>query len=105
MRNTPVGRLRLLGLIEGASFLILLGVAMPLKYALGRPEAVRVVGWAHGLLFMLFLLALFHAASERGWPLRRVAAGFIAAVVPFGTFVFDARLRREEAEGPPPPGP
>ena len=44
---------------------------------------------------MLFVLALFQAASEREWPLRRMAAGFLAAVLPFGTFVFDARLRRE----------
>ncbi|MCB9566679.1 MAG: DUF3817 domain-containing protein [Myxococcales bacterium] len=93
--TTAIGRLRLIGLCEGVSFLVLLGVAMPLKYVAGRPEAVKVVGWAHGVLFMLFVLALFQAASEREWPLRRMAAGFLAAVLPFGTFVFDARLRRE----------
>lgn len=98
MLATSVGRLRLIGLVEGVSFLALLLVAMPLKYALGRPEAVKVVGWAHGVLFMLFLLALFQAASEREWPLRRIALGFVAAVVPLGTFFFDAHLRREDAD-------
>ncbi|MEZ4379920.1 MAG: DUF3817 domain-containing protein [Nannocystaceae bacterium] len=93
--QTTIGRLRLIGLIEGTSFLVLLGIAMPLKYLAGRPEAVKFVGWAHGVLFMLFILALFHAASDREWPLKKMAAGFIAAVIPFGTFIFDANLRRE----------
>ena len=100
--TTPIGRLRLIGLLEGSSFLILLGIAMPLKYLAGRPEAVRIVGSAHGALFLIFILALFHAASERDWPLKKIAAGFIASVLPFGTFVFDANLRREveaEAQG------
>ncbi len=93
--TTPIGRLRLIGLLEGSSFLILLGIAMPLKYLAGRPEAVRIVGSAHGFLFLVFILALFHAASEREWPLKKIAAGFIASVLPFGTFIFDANLRRE----------
>ncbi|MCA9662201.1 MAG: DUF3817 domain-containing protein [Myxococcales bacterium] len=93
--QTTIGRLRLIGLLEGTSFLVLLGIAMPLKYLAGQPLAVKLVGWAHGALFMLFVLALFHAASDRDWPLKKMAAGFIAAVIPFGTFIFDANLRRE----------
>ena len=96
--QTTIGRLRLIGLLEGTSFLVLLGIAMPLKYLAGRPEAVKYVGWAHGLLFMLFLLALFHATSERTWPLKKFLAGLIAAVIPFGTFILDANLRREARE-------
>jgi integral membrane protein len=93
--TTPIGRLRLIGLLEGSSFLILLGIAMPLKYLAHRPEAVKIVGSAHGFLFLVFVLALFHAASDRDWPLKKIAAGFIASVLPFGTFIFDANLRRE----------
>jgi integral membrane protein len=93
--QTTIGRLRLIGLLEGTSFLVLLGIAMPLKYLAGQPLAVKFVGWAHGALFMLFVLALFHAASDHEWPLKKMAAGFIAAVIPFGTFIFDANLRRE----------
>jgi len=96
--QTTIGRLRLIGLMEGTSFLVLLGIAMPLKYFAHRPEAVKYVGWAHGVLFMVFILALFHATSDRDWPFKKLAAGFIAAVIPFGTFIFDANLRREERD-------
>jgi integral membrane protein len=96
MWKTPIGRLRAVGLLEGTSFLVLLFIAMPLKYFAGMPLAVKLVGWAHGLLFMLYLLTLGHTASSRRWPLLRVGAGFLASVVPFGPFVFDVWLRREE---------
>lgn len=95
---SPLGRLRLVGMLEGASFLLLLGVAMPLKYLAGMPEAVRVVGSAHGGLFVLFALVLAQTAATLGWPLAKVAIAFFAAVVPFGPFVLDARLRREAEE-------
>lgn len=95
MLKTPIGRLRAVGLLEGASFLVLLFIAMPLKYAAGMPLAVKFVGWAHGLLFMGYLLVLGHTASALRWPLMRVAGALIAALLPFGPFVLDARLRRE----------
>lgn len=97
MLGNPIGRLRLIGLIEGISFLVLLLVAMPLKYAAGLPLAVKYVGWAHGGLFLLFLLALGQASSETEWPLKKIAGAFVAAVVPFGTFVLDRSLKRDEA--------
>lgn len=94
MLGTPIGRLRILGMLEGASFLILLGIAMPLKYLAGRPEMVRVVGMAHGVLFLLFVAAVLRVAMEMRWPLARVAAALAASVLPFGPFVLDARLLR-----------
>jgi integral membrane protein len=100
MFRTELGRFRLVSLLEGVSFLVLLGIAMPLKYAAGIPEAVRYVGWAHGILFVLFLLALFEAASARSWPLSRIAGAFVAAVVPFGAFVLERKLRAEERAQP-----
>jgi integral membrane protein len=90
-------RLRLVAFLEGSSFLLLLLVAMPLKYLAGYPLAVRIVGSIHGLLFLIFLAALFRAATERAWPLRRSSAAFVASILPFGTFVFDRSLRREIA--------
>jgi integral membrane protein len=93
----PLARLRLLGMLEGVSFLVLLGVAMPLKYLAGQPLAVRIAGSAHGLLFVLFVMAVMHVAVEMRWPLRRIAAALAAAVLPFGPFVFDAHLRRVSA--------
>ena len=96
MLNNPIGRLRLIGLLEGSSFLILLGIAMPLKYAAGLPLAVKYVGWAHGALFVLFLLALGHAAAETDLGLKKIAGAFIASVLPFGTFILDRHLKRDE---------
>ena len=100
MLDNPIGRLRLIGMIEGLSYLLLLGVAMPLKYMAGMPEAVSVVGMAHGLLFCVFCLALLQAMMDCEWPLKRAAVLFVAAVLPFGPFVVDGGLKREqEARG------
>ena len=96
MLSTEIGRFRLVSLLEGVSFLVLLGIAMPLKYAAGIPEAVRYVGWAHGVLFVLFILALLSASTAGRWPLTKIAGAFIASVVPFGAFVLERRLRDEE---------
>lgn len=90
-----IHHLRRIGIVEGVSFLLLLGVAMPLKYLAGIPMAVKVVGWAHGLLFMVFLLALWRAKQSARWPISSVALVFLAALLPFGPFLIDARLRRE----------
>ena len=97
MFKSALGRLRVIALVEGVSFLVLLFVAMPLKYAAGMPTAVRAVGSVHGGLFLLFLLALFQAWDEAKWPLSRAGVGFVASVVPFGTFWFDRSLREEMA--------
>ena len=95
--NDPLGRLRIVGMMEGASFLVLLGIAMPLKYLAGFPQAVRVVGMLHGLLFLLFVAAVLQVSVSMRWPLRRVLAALAASVLPFGPFVFDAHLRRVSA--------
>jgi len=95
--------LRKLTWVEGVSFLLLLGVAMPLKYAAGRPGAVKVFGWAHGALFVLLCAALAVETRRRRWPLKRALVVFIAALIPFGPFLFDRRIARYEAESPPVP--
>ncbi len=93
-----VRAVRITGVIEGLSWLLLLFVAMPLKYAFGYPEAVRAVGSAHGFLFVAFVLLLLRAFAERSWSIRRGALLFLAALVPFGFLFVDKTLRAEEAE-------
>ena len=95
--SDPLARLRLVGMMEGVSFLVLLGIAMPLKYLAGQPQAVRVVGMLHGVLFILFVAAVLQASMALRWPPRRVLAALAASVLPFGPFVFDAHLRRVSA--------
>ncbi|WP_345245028.1 DUF3817 domain-containing protein [Nibrella saemangeumensis] len=96
MLKTPLGRFRLIALLEGISYLVLLGIAMPLKYWAGIPEVVKVVGWAHGVLFVAYLVTLLGAAIDRRWSFGRVVFAFIASLVPFGTFYLDKQLKREE---------
>jgi len=80
---------------EGLSFVVLLFVAMPMKYLLEMPLAVRIVGSVHGVLFLLYLLALGRAAVERDWKLSRSLLLFFVSLVPFGTFLMDRSLRQE----------
>lgn len=91
-----LARLRIVGLVEGTSFLALLGIAMPLKYFANMPLAVRYTGWVHGVLFLWFLVELFTVARERKWALGRVALVFGAAIVPLGTYLIEPSLRREQ---------
>jgi integral membrane protein len=102
MLDTPIRRLRVVGFIEGMSYLILLFIAMPLKYWGGMPLAVRIVGSAHGALFVLFFAAVAEVSARRGWWTGGFwGKAFVASIVPFGTFVFDRWLKRqEEADRP-----
>jgi integral membrane protein len=86
--------MRVISLVEGVSFLLLLGIAMPLKYLAGFPEAVSVVGMVHGVLFILYALAAIHLWFALRWSFGWLVAAMIASVVPFGTFFIDARLKR-----------
>jgi len=88
----PVGRVRLVGMLEGISWLVLLLVAMPLKYLGGMPTAVRVPGIIHGALFTLFLLVIFQAWGSKALSTKQSALAFVASLIPFGPFLIDRRL-------------
>jgi integral membrane protein len=94
---TLLRRLRLALLLEGVSFLVLLFIAMPLKYLADAPLAVRIVGSVHGFLFLVLLYLLFRTHVERAWPVRRTMSAFVSSLMPFGTFVFDRSLTVEIA--------
>lgn len=82
---------RIVGYLEGTSFLVLLFIAMPLKYIAGHPEAVHYAGWAHGLLFILYCLVTALVAAQEKWPAGQTALAFLASVLPAGPFVFDRK--------------
>jgi integral membrane protein len=98
MLKTALGRFRFVAFWEGMSFLVLLLIAMPMKYVLHMPLGVRVVGMAHGLLFMAYLYTLMMAAIEYRWGVKRITLAFLASLVPGGTFWLDAQLRGEALE-------
>ncbi len=83
--------LRWAALFEGSSLLLLLGVAMPLKYYADIPEAVKIIGPIHGILFIVFLVLLFSHTVKGELSLVKTIAGFVASFLPFGTFVFKAK--------------
>lgn len=90
-----IGWLRLIGIAEGISLLLLMGIAMPLKYLAGKPEAVKYTGWIHGLLFVLFMATVMFVYFQKSWPFKRVIIAFIAAFLPFGTFIYDKWLKKQ----------
>ncbi len=97
MKN-PIPLLRIIALVEGVSFLLLLGVAMPLKYFAGLPLAVKVAGSIHGVLFIAFGLLLLQTMVVARWTLLRGTTVLAAALLPFGPFVMDRRMRAYDAE-------
>jgi integral membrane protein len=90
--------LRRVGIAEGISFIVLLAVAMPLKYFWGWPLAVKVVGWAHGVLFVAYLAAVVLAARVMDYNLGRLMVAFAASLIPIGTFWLDREWRTREQE-------
>ncbi len=83
------------GYLEGFSFLILMGYAMPLKYIAGDPEMVSLIGAIHGGLFVAYI-GLLLAGVGKHWNITALVHGFIAAVVPAGPFLFEGMLASGE---------
>jgi integral membrane protein len=90
--------LRLTGIIEGISFLILLLIAMPLKYYFSFPLAVKVVGWVHGILFIAYISAVLLAIKAMKWGWFSVGMALAASLIPIGTFVLDSSWKKREIE-------
>lgn len=90
-----INQLRVVGFFEGVSFLVLLLVAMPLKYLAGMPLPVRITGAVHGFLFVLYIIAVARAARANQWSTWRVVDAVVASLYPLGTFVLDRKLRDE----------
>jgi len=84
--------LRTLSILEGSSLLLLLFLAVPLKRMLDMPEAVSIIGPIHGVLFIAFNLALIIAVGKSQLKASYGLIGFIASLIPFGSFVFKAKL-------------
>lgn len=98
LKQSPIERqLHAVGRVEGVSFLTLLLVAMPLKYLAGLPQAVLVVGSAHGVLWVLYLAMLARAWAGLRWPFAKVFLGGVASVLPLGPWWFEKWCARPSA--------
>lgn len=98
MNTTTISALRKVGFAEGLSFIILLVIAMPLKYMYGLPLAVKYTGSAHGILFVTYVALAYYAKEVYNWPFNKFLMAFMAAFLPLGTFFFDARLKKDEEQ-------
>ena len=86
---TALWHLRIASMLEGISYLVLLFIAMPIKYLAGDPRWVSWAGRVHGGLFVLLVLALLRCASARKWDMGRSLRVIGMALVPFGAFFLD----------------
>lgn len=92
--NPIITRFRSIAIAEGWSFLILLFIAMPLKYLAGMPWAVKMVGWAHGVLFIAYWIMAVPLFTKLKWDLERILGLGLASILPFGTFVMERKWLR-----------
>ena len=91
--KTNVGRLRVIAILEGISLLILVFIAVPMKYYFGYPEGTKIVGPIHGALFLLFVFNTLSVGVEQNWKFRVTTWKVIlASVIPFGTFYIDNKI-------------
>lgn len=89
--KTPLGRLRILALLEGISYL-LFGITMPLKYMMGILEPNFYVGMIHGWLFVLYVLIAFQNIYLHDWSKRQSFWVLVASLIPLGTFYADHKI-------------
>lgn len=93
-QQSSLKTLTIVGYLEGTSFLLLLCIAMPLKYMMGIPEGVKYIGMAHGILFIAYIIILMGAANKIKMPLWAMPAGVLGSFLPFGPFIFDHLLKK-----------
>ena len=91
-------RLQFAALLEGSTLLVLVGIAMPLKYLAAWPLAVSVIGPIHGMAFLLYLWLLAAVASGDVWRTRDIGLALLAALIPFGAFAHAIAMHRKAAE-------
>lgn len=90
--ETKIGRLRILGFLEGLSLLALVFVAMPMKYLYNDPSLVKTLGPIHGALFVLFMLAALAVGVREHWKLKTGFIIFLSSFIPFGNFYIDHKI-------------
>lgn len=96
MWKKPIHLLRILGVFDGISLLILIGIAMPLKYFAGYPIAVTIVGAIHGVIFISYALSILNVTIRIRWNFIWSIIAFAVAFIPFGNFIFDLKLKKLE---------
>ena len=100
MSSNSLSHFRLIALLEGISTLVLFFIAMPLKYIMNMPLAVKYTGWAHGLLFIAYFILLIIVYIDRKWSVAKFIWAALASLFPFGTFILDVKILKPESQLP-----
>ena len=82
---------RIVAFLEGLSYILLLGIATPVKYLMDDPQYVKLLGMPHGILFMAYIVLAFFLKPERNWPSKTFMFILLASIIPFGTFYVDRK--------------
>ena len=93
MTKTPIGRLRIISMLEGISYLLLVFIGMPLKYQMDLPMPNKVLGMGHGILTMIFMAILVMVWNEKKITTDIAIKTFIASLIPFGAFYMEKKLK------------
>lgn len=93
MLNSALKRFRVISAIEGLSYLILVFIAMPIKYMGDNPYYVKIFGMAHGVLFILFMISLFETKRKESWDTGFMFQLFVLSLIPFGAFIIENRVK------------
>ena len=94
MIRTPIGRLRIVSLIEGISFLLLVFIGMPLKYGMQMPMPNKVLGMGHGVLTIIFFFTLISVWADKKISISLAVQTFVASLIPFGAFYIEHKLKK-----------
>jgi len=98
MFSNALNRFRLISAIEGLSYLLLVFIAMPIKYIGGNPQAVKFFGMGHGVLFIIFMVTLFLAKMKQKWETRLTFQLFVLSLIPFGAFFIEKRVKPKKIQ-------
>jgi len=82
---------RIISYLEGISYLLILFVTMPLKYLFDSPEPNKIIGMAHGVLFLLYIVFAIIIKSEKQWSYKTLGIVLVCSIIPFGTFWMDKK--------------
>ncbi|MCZ2249008.1 MAG: DUF3817 domain-containing protein [Bacteroidia bacterium] len=89
--NQWMDLLRKVSFGEGCSYL-LFAITMPLKYMYDIKEPNKIIGMAHGILFVAYIILVLVVAKKYNWKLSKIAWAFLASIIPFGTFYANKKL-------------
>lgn len=86
---------RIIAFLEGVSYILLLGIAVPIKYALDDASYVKLLGMPHGLLFVAYIIMAFLVGAQLKWNTKILLYVLLASIIPFGTFIVDRNYLKQ----------